>query len=151
MLLFQLHLHHDELGPLSCCLSSSSDLNSSTDSLGDVDEGHIQGTLCFSLFYNQLQSRLEVTVLEARGLATRTFRQCVDPFVHVRVLSVAAEDAAQQLNCVLQDWQTRPVKDSCNPTFGDEFSCTLTEEEVPKITVRLEVSFIRKWDSCLLQ
>lgn len=130
-------MHHDESGHY--CLSNSSDLASSTDSLGDVDEEHIQGTLRFSLFYDQLQSRLVVTVLEARGLAARTFSRRVDPFIHVRVLWVAKDNEEQQLSCVLHEWQTRPVKDNCNPEFGDEFSCTMTEEEVPRVTVRLEV------------
>lgn len=136
MLLFQ---HHDELGRLRGCLSSSSNLASSTDSLEDVDEEHIQGTLRFSLFYDQRQSSLVVTVLEARGLAARKFSQRVDPFVHVRVLWVEVEDEEQQLTCVLHEWQTRPVKNNCNPTFGDQFSCTVNKEEVPKVTVRLEV------------
>ncbi|XP_026783526.2 synaptotagmin-2 [Pangasianodon hypophthalmus] len=141
----QLYFHNDELEPLSCCLSSSSDLASSTDSLGDVDEEQIQGTLRFSLFYDQLQSRLVVTVLEARGLMARTFSQCVNPFVHVRVMWVEVEDEEQQLTCVLQEWQTRPVKDSYNPTFGDQFSCTVSEEEVPRVTVRLEVRDFDKY------
>ncbi|XP_047010937.1 synaptotagmin-2 [Ictalurus punctatus] len=142
---YQLYFHHDEVGSLSSCLYSSSDLANSTDSLEDVDEEHVQGTLRFSLFYDQLQSRLVVTVLEARDLAARTFSQHVDPFINVRVLWVAVEDEEQQLTCVLQEWQTRPVKDSCNPTFGDQFSCTVTEEEMPRVTVRLEVRDFDKY------
>ncbi|KAM9481255.1 synaptotagmin-2 [Clarias gariepinus] len=142
----QLCFHHDE-GSLS-----SSDLNSSTDSsLGDVDEEHVQGTLRFSLCYNQLQSKLVVTVLEARGLAGRPFRQCLDTIVHVRVLWVSMEDEKQQLTCVLQEWQTHPVKDSCNPKFGDRFSCTVTEEEVARVTLRLEVRDFDKYSRhCIL-
>ncbi|KAI5098221.1 synaptotagmin-1 isoform X1, partial [Silurus meridionalis] len=139
----QLYLLHDEERP--SYLNSSSDLAGSTDSLGNVDEEHIQGTLRFSLFYDQLQSRLVVTVLEARGLATRAFSQSVDPFVHVKVLWVAVEGKEQKQSCVLQEWQTRPVKDSCNPKFGDQFFCTVTKEDVPMITVRLEVRDFDKY------
>ncbi|XP_027017077.1 synaptotagmin-2 [Tachysurus fulvidraco] len=142
---YQLYFHQDELGPLRCCLSSNSDLASSTDSLWDVDKDHIQGTLRFSLLYDQLQSRLVVTVLEARGLTTHTFSQSVDHFVHVRVLCIAVEDEEQQFTCVLQEWQTHPIKNNCNPTFGDTFSCTVTEEEMPRFTVRLEVRHFDKY------
>lgn len=138
---YQMYFHHDKMGPF--CLSSSSELASSTDSLADVDQKHIQkhiqGTLRFSLFYDQLQSQLVVTVLEARGLAAQASSQCVHPFVHVRVLCLAVKDEDQQLTCVLQEWQTRPLKDSCSPTFGEMFSCTVTEEEMPRVTMRLEV------------
>lgn len=157
MLLFQLYSQHDQSEPSSRCLSSSSDLASSSDSLGDVDEEHIQGTLRFSLFYDQLYSRLVVTVLEARGLAAQTYSQCVVPFVRVRVLWAAVMNEEKQLTCVLEEWRTQPVKESCNPTFGDEFSCTVTEKEVPRVTVRLEVRKpavletrqSKVWDSCL--
>ncbi|XP_058243564.1 synaptotagmin-6 isoform X1 [Hemibagrus wyckioides] len=125
--------------------TTSSDLASSTDSLLDVDKEHIQGMLRFSLFYDQLQSQLVVTVLDARGLAARMFSQSVTPFVHVRVLCLAVEAEEQQLTCVLQEWQTRPVKDSCNPTFGERFSCTVTKEEMPRVTVRLEVRDFNKY------
>ncbi|KAI7802189.1 putative synaptotagmin-1 [Triplophysa rosa] len=91
---------------------------------------HAQGSLRFSLFYDKLQSRLVVTVLDAQYLAVRDFSRSVDPFVWVRLLS---------LQCVLHEWQTRLVKKSCSPVFGDQFSCTLDEEEVSRVTVRFEV------------
>uniref|UniRef100_W5LN42 C2 domain-containing protein n=1 Tax=Astyanax mexicanus TaxID=7994 RepID=W5LN42_ASTMX len=123
----------------SRCLSRSSDLASSMDSLGELDEERVQGTLRFSLFYDQLQSRLVVTVLEARGLAMREFSRSADPFVRLRLLWASKEDDEQRLSCVLQEWQTRLVKDSCNPMFGDQFSCILPEEDVSRVTVRMEV------------
>ncbi|XP_072551685.1 synaptotagmin-2 [Salminus brasiliensis] len=136
---YKLESRHDEAERLSRCLSRSSDLASSTDSLGEVDEERVQGTLRFSLFYDQLQSRLVVTVLEARDLAMREFSRSADPFVRLRLMWTSKEDDEQRLSCVLQEWQTRLVKDSCNPMFGDQFFCTLPEEDVPRVTVRLEV------------
>uniref|UniRef100_A0A3Q3LJ87 C2 domain-containing protein n=1 Tax=Labrus bergylta TaxID=56723 RepID=A0A3Q3LJ87_9LABR len=42
--------------------------------------------------------------------------------------------------CTLQEWRTRIVKGSCNPLFGDQFSCVLQEEkELNNINLRIEV------------
>ncbi|KAL6479123.1 hypothetical protein MHYP_G00125560 [Metynnis hypsauchen] len=142
---YKLESRQDEAERLSRCLSRSSDLASSMDSLGEPDEERIQGTLRFSLFYDQLQSRLVVTVLEARGLAARDFSRSADPFVCLRLLWAAREGDEQRLSCVLQEWQTRLVKDSCNPVFADQFSCTLAEEDVPRVTVRMEVRDFDKY------
>ncbi|XP_036441274.1 synaptotagmin-2 [Colossoma macropomum] len=142
---YKLESRQDEAERLSRCLSRSSDLASSMDSLGEPDEERVQGTLRFSLFYDQLQSRLVVTVLEARGLAARDFSRSADPFVRLRLLWAAREGDEQRLSCVLQEWQTRLVKDSCNPVFGDQFSCTLAEEDVSRVTVRMEVRDFDKY------
>lgn len=108
----------------------------------DPDEKHVQGSLRFSLFYDQLQSRLVVTVLDAQDLAVRDFSRSVDPFVWVRLLWAEREDKDQSsLQCVLHEWQTRLVKKSCGPVFGDQFSCALDEEEISRVTVRFEVSY----------
>lgn len=40
---------------------------------------------------------------------------------------------------VLQEWRTRIVKGSCNPLFGDQFSCVLQEEKLHHINLRMEV------------
>ncbi|XP_057204448.1 synaptotagmin-1 isoform X2 [Triplophysa rosa] len=122
--------------------SSYTNLGSSLDlaSKVDPDEEHAQGSLRFSLFYDKLQSRLVVTVLDAQYLAVRDFSRSVDPFVWVRLLWAEREDKDQSsLQCVLHEWQTRLVKKSCSPVFGDQFSCTLDEEEVSRVTVRFEV------------
>ncbi|XP_066541879.1 synaptotagmin-2 [Hoplias malabaricus] len=142
---YKLESRHDEAERLNRCLSRSSELANSTDSLGEVDEERVQGTLRFSLFYDKLQSRLVVTVLEARGLAARDFSRSADPFVRLRLLWASREEDEQRLNCVLQEWQTRLVKDSCNPMFGDQFCCTLAEEDVPRVTVRMEVRDFDKY------
>ncbi|KAI4875798.1 hypothetical protein NFI96_017135, partial [Prochilodus magdalenae] len=142
---YKLESRHDEAERLSRCLSRSSDLASSMDNLEELDEERVQGTLRFSLFYDQLQSRLVVTVLEARGLAAREFSRSADPFVRLRLLWAAREEDEQRLSCVLQEWQTRLVKDSCNPMFGDQFSCSLAEEDVPRVTVRMEVRDFDKY------
>lgn len=95
----------------------------------------IQGSLRFSILYDQPQSQLVLTVLEAQGLAARDSSRSADPFVFVRVLW----NTEQELVCVLQEWQTHLVKDSCSPMFGDQFICKLSKEEVPNVSLRLEV------------
>ncbi|XP_062860399.1 synaptotagmin-2 [Trichomycterus rosablanca] len=122
-------------------LLRSFDLGSSTDSLGEIPKEEIQGSLRFSLFYDQSQSQLVLTVLEAQDLVARESSGSVDPFVFVRVLW----DNEQELTGVLQEWQTHRVKNSCNPMFGDQFSCVLSEEDVPNVTVRLEVRDFKEY------
>lgn len=107
-------------------------------STADPDEEHVQGSLRFSLFYDPLQSRLAVTVLDAQDLAVRDFSDSVDPSVWVRLLWAEREEKSS-LQCVLHEWQTRVVKKSCSPVFGDQFSCDLDEDEVSRVTVRFEV------------
>ncbi|KAJ8343234.1 hypothetical protein SKAU_G00305630 [Synaphobranchus kaupii] len=125
---------------LSQCLSPGSP--------SQEEQTQAQGSLCFSLLYDQLQARLVVTVLEARGLPERRrFRGSVDPSVRVRLLWAGPKDTptSHQLKCVLREWQSRTVKDSANPTFGDQFSCSLPENDLPRVTVRLEVRDFNKY------
>ncbi|KAL4622819.1 hypothetical protein GN956_G19889 [Arapaima gigas] len=141
----------DEAQRLSRCLSDGSLLsnqsNGEVDSLAEDsgEEDRIRGSLRFSLFYDQINSRLVVTVLGAQGLPTRDFSHTVDPFVRVRLLwgALGEEDGEGPVDpavcCVLHEWQSHLVKGCSSPIFGDEFSCTLAEDEVPRVTVRLEV------------
>ncbi|XP_016120360.1 uncharacterized protein, partial [Sinocyclocheilus grahami] len=137
----KMEVHYEELSHRLSPGTSYTNLGSSLDlaSIADLEEENIQGSLRFSLFYDQLQSRLVVTVLDAQDLAVRDSSHSVDPFVWVRLLWAEREDEEQSsMQCVLDEWQTRLVKKSCSPVFGDQFSCTLAEEEVSKVTVRFE-------------
>uniref|UniRef100_A0A8C1I6Q3 C2 domain-containing protein n=1 Tax=Cyprinus carpio TaxID=7962 RepID=A0A8C1I6Q3_CYPCA len=143
-----MEVHYEELSHRLSPGTSYTNLGSSLDlaSIADLEEENIQGSLRFSLFYDQLQSRLVVTVLDAQDLAVRDFSHSVDPFVWVRLLWAEREDEEQSsMQCVLEEWQTRLVKKSCSPVFGDQFSCTLAEEEVSKVTVRFEVRDFDKY------
>ncbi|KAM3870257.1 synaptotagmin-2 [Diretmus argenteus] len=112
----------------------------------------VHGSLRFSLYYDQLQSSLVVTVLQARGLQGKNQSHSLQPFVRLRLMRAGpdgvevggvvdeeCEGAARGLWTVLQQWQTRIVKDSCNPLFGDQFSCILQEEQLHHMTLRMEV------------
>ncbi|XP_016391416.1 synaptotagmin-2-like [Sinocyclocheilus rhinocerous] len=144
----KMEVHYEELSHRLSPGTSYTNLGSSLDlaSIADLEEENIQGSLRFSLFYDQLQSRLVVTVLDAQDLAVRDSSHSVDPFVWVRLLWAEREDEEQSsMQCVLDEWQTRLVKKSCSPVFGDQFSCTLAEEEVSKVTVRFEVRDLDKY------
>ncbi|MBN3324037.1 SYT2 protein, partial [Atractosteus spatula] len=135
----------DEIEKLSRCLSPASSLSEQDsvdlDSMLEEEEQESpRGKLRFSLFYDRELSRLLVTVLSACELPARDFSQSVDPFVRVRVLAGPLSEQTG-LHCTLHEWETRLVKKSRNPSFGDQFSCSLTEEEVPNITIKLEAYF----------
>ncbi|XP_063053530.1 synaptotagmin-6 [Engraulis encrasicolus] len=189
-------------GRLSRCLSrcdsippsSPSILSCSLDSLGEEEqeeEEEVRGSLHFSLYYDQTQALLVVTVLEARDLPLRSYhhhqRRNLDPLVRVRLLwardnqedgdtDVEEEEedeeggeeeeeevqgkggsrrrkrrrkrsvrSGQHLQCVLKEWQSRPVRNSSSPAFGEQFSYTLPEDEVPHVTVKLEVQDYDKY------
>ncbi|XP_076848289.1 synaptotagmin-1 [Brachyhypopomus gauderio] len=142
---FKLEPRQDESVRLSRGLSRSPELASSTDSLGETAEERVQGCLRFTLLYDHVRSRLLITVLEAQELGAREFSRGADPFVRVRLLWASEEDEEQSLASVLHEWQTRLVKDSCDPVFGDQFSCALAEEDVPRVTVRFEVRDFNKY------
>ncbi|KAK6320223.1 hypothetical protein J4Q44_G00093300 [Coregonus suidteri] len=142
---FKVEKLHEEAQRLSRCLSMGSHVE--LPSLGNQLEEEVKGSLRFSLYYDQLQSRLVITVLEALVLPVRDFSRSVDPFVRVRLLWARHDDEEEEkgeqsspsLKCVLHEWQTHMVKDNSSPTFGDQFSCSLEEEDVPHTTVRFEV------------
>ncbi|XP_062403756.1 synaptotagmin-2 [Sardina pilchardus] len=172
---------HDQMRRLSRFLSQDSPPASvlsgsleSLEELGSEDEPQMRGSLRFSLYHDQLQGRLVVTVLEARQLPLREFSRSVDPFVRVRLLwakeahekgdteeeeeedeeerrattTTRKEKSAGSVRprqCVLHEWQSHLVKNSNSPAFGDQFSCSLAEEDVPRITVKLEVRDFDKY------
>ncbi|KAL2094096.1 hypothetical protein ACEWY4_011408 [Coilia grayii] len=172
----------EQVRRLSRCLSlcdsvpASLGRSGSLESLEDQEEEEeVRGSLRFSLYYDQTQALLVVTVLEARDLPLRDFSRSVDPFVRVRLLwardteggdaeeeeeEEEEEDegermrakrkkrsarSGQRLQCVLKEWQSRLVKGSSSPAFGDQFSRTLLEEELPHVTVKLEVQDFDKY------
>lgn len=100
----------------------------------------VQGSLLFSLYYDRVESQLVVTVLQAKGLQGQGPDQKLHPFVGVRLLWAGPEVEGRSLHRVQQEWQSRVVKDSLSPSFGDQFTFTLKQEkELAQHTVRLEV------------
>lgn len=140
-----------------CFSLASFPSSSSSQSDGEMGEKatsrKAEGSLRFSVFYDQLQNQLVVTVLQAEGLSQDRTTRGLQPFVKIRLMF--AESAANMeefdndereatppvLWTVLQEWKTRVVKGSCSPLFGDQFTCILQEEEdlLRHIQLRMEV------------
>ncbi|XP_034443898.1 synaptotagmin-2-like [Hippoglossus hippoglossus] len=135
----------------SRCLPQAS---GSSEAEGDEGEQlnvkQVDGSLRFSLYYDQPLSRLVVTVLQVEGLQELSQTCCLQPFVKLRLMWAGSEGVdvegggtSPALWTVLQEWQTRIVKDSCNPLYGDQFSCILQQDKdaLHHVSLRMEV-----WD-----
>ncbi|XP_041851935.1 synaptotagmin-5 [Melanotaenia boesemani] len=150
---------------LSRCLSEAS-FPSSECILADGEIGEqetmkkVNGSLRFSVYYDQLQSRLVVTVLQVEGLLVHSQTTSLQPFVKIRLMWTGSEGvevegskedegevAPPVLWTVLQEWHTRVVKGSCNPLYGDQFSCILEEDKdaLRHINLRMEVRDFDKY------
>lgn len=142
----------------SHCLSQASFLSSgSSQADGDIEEQvditKVDGSLRFSIYYDQLQSQLVITILQVEGLLEHNQMCSFQPFVKLRLMWAGSEgveveestdkegeETGSVLWTVLHEWQTRIVKRSCNPLFGDQFSCILREDkELRRIKLRMEV------------
>ncbi|KAF7245504.1 Synaptotagmin-6, partial [Varanus komodoensis] len=99
-----------------------------------------QGKLRFSLLYNKKHLELLLTVTGALGLP---IQQCRSTFVRVRLLSWAPQ--TPHLQHVVHEWRTQVVKNSSNPTFEDQFVCSLREAELTKSSIKLEVKLFDKY------
>ncbi|XP_028304991.1 synaptotagmin-2 [Gouania willdenowi] len=133
----------------SRCLSQDSNTSSGS---SQVDR-EVHGSLRYSLYYDQQQSSLVVTVLQVEGLLANRQTQSPKPFVRLRLMRVVSEEEGFRdgegdgmLWTVLHEWQTRTVKGSCNPLFGEQFSCILMEKDkLHHLNLRMEVGDFDKF------
>ncbi|XP_075898785.1 synaptotagmin-2 isoform X2 [Nelusetta ayraudi] len=131
---------------LSHCLSQGLVPPSSFNQTGITK---VDGSLRFSIYYEEPHSQLVVSVLQAEGLVESNLQA----FVKIILLwptarSVEIKDSVNKkdgetepvLWAVLHQWQTHIVKGSRNLLFGDQFSCILQEnEELHHISLKMEV------------
>uniref|UniRef100_UPI00398E9EE5 synaptotagmin-1 n=1 Tax=Pristiophorus japonicus TaxID=55135 RepID=UPI00398E9EE5 len=108
----------------------------SNDDLTTDLKDEVTGKLTFSLTYDKKQSKLQLTVSEASDLSARHFNQSADTFVRVKLFT-----SLPQYQCILHQWDTKIVKNTRNPTFGDQFTCSIEKNIRRKATLKLEV-----WD-----
>ncbi|XP_019732413.1 synaptotagmin-5-like, partial [Hippocampus comes] len=125
------------------------DILESTQEAGEVKM--IEGSLHYSLYYDAEQHHLVVTILEVEGLQQPRQISSLQLFVQLKLLWTGSqmdgpyieevdEGKPLTLRTVLQDWRTRIVKGTCNPLFGDQFTCLLHDEkELDHIDLRMEV------------
>lgn len=151
---------------LSQCYSLSSSVPSSASSQSDGEmgekagtSGKVDGSLRFSVFYDQEHAKLVVTVLKAEGLFQDRAVRSLQPFVKIRLMFAKSAGNMEEFDndeseatppvlwTVLQEWRTGVVKGTCNPFFGDQFTCFLQEEEglLHHITLRMEVRDYNKF------
>ncbi|XP_011474650.1 synaptotagmin-2-like [Oryzias latipes] len=144
---------------LSRCLSQTW-FSSSETSMSDVNfeeqktNKKVLGSLRFSVFFDRLESRLVICVLQAEGLSDSGEATSMQPFVKVRLMKAGLEGTAKRslkkergeespstLWAVLQEWDTRIVKGSDKALFGDEFSFILQETKniLHHLKLRMEV------------
>ncbi|NXK55279.1 SYT11 protein, partial [Chauna torquata] len=122
---------------LSCSITE--DLSSVSSDAGLLPGS--RGKLKFSLLYCRERCELLVSGLEAWGLPScgRT-----ESAVRVRLLQQVPA-RIPGLQCVVQEWQSRVVKNCSRPAFGDHFVCSLRDAEVEKSTLKLEVQRFDKY------
>ncbi|XP_008304728.1 synaptotagmin-2 [Stegastes partitus] len=146
---------------LSRCLSQASFPPSSQrdEDMGEQESiTKVDGVLRFSVYYDQLQSRLVVTVLQVDGLLQHSQTCSLQPFVKLRLMLAGSatvemegfkdeegEETPPVVWTVLQEWRTRIVKGSCSPLYGDQFSCILQEDELHHVNLRMEVKDFDKF------
>ncbi|XP_043915751.1 synaptotagmin-A-like [Protopterus annectens] len=113
------------------------------DTKAEQEESSI-GQLRFSLLYDKACTELVLTIIEATDLPGRDFSQSADPFVRVRLL---LEPPSQQSNIryILHEWQTKVVRNTKNPVFGDRFSCSIKKNQLKRIIIKLEVKDFDKY------
>nr|XP_061825271.1 synaptotagmin-5-like [Nerophis lumbriciformis]XP_061825272.1 synaptotagmin-5-like [Nerophis lumbriciformis] len=128
-------------------VSSESSLGSSQPAADNKGNGWLH----YSVYYDQQYRRLVVTVLEVEGLQQQNQISSLQLFVQLKLLwkgsdkrerciDDGVEGTPPPLCKVLQEWRTRTVKGTCNPLFGDQFSCILQDEkELDHINLRMEV------------
>ncbi|KAM9854198.1 synaptotagmin-2 isoform 1-T2 [Aulostomus maculatus] len=141
-----------EFRRLSCCLSQALFPDSGS-ILIDSDTGEqtnvkADGSLRFSIYYDQQRCRLVVTVLEVEVLQEQSHTGSLQLFVMLRLMWAGSDDHKDKegegtppaLCTVLQEWRSCTVKGSCKPLFGDQFSCILQDpKELHHIKLRMEV------------
>ncbi|XP_005988062.2 synaptotagmin-1 [Latimeria chalumnae] len=140
----------EEIEKLSLCLSPTPSIsdygsleNLDADSVIDAQES-FRGRVRFSLFFDRKQSQLTLTVIEAMALPSQDFSQSTDPFIKIKLLS-RFQSQQPPIQCVLHEWETKVVKNTRNPTFGDQFTCSIKENELKKTTVKFEVKDFDKY------
>ncbi|KAM8940459.1 synaptotagmin-A-like [Pelodytes ibericus] len=117
----------------------------STESLDDVisESDPLQGSrgkLKYSVFYNKKKTTLLVNVFEAMELPEHSR----DPFVKIKVLC-RVDDPKSMVHSVLHEWETSVVKNSRDPEFHEEFSCSLKDYQPTTITLKFEVKNFDKY------
>ncbi|XP_078270937.1 synaptotagmin-1 [Rhinoraja longicauda] len=106
----------------------------SNEDLVAESKDELTGKLRFSLSYDKKQSKLQLTVLQASNLPARHAKQSVDSFLRIKLFI-----SLPRYQCILQQWDTKIVKNTRNPCFGERFTCSVERNIRKKANLKLEV------------
>ncbi|XP_072447862.1 synaptotagmin-1 [Chiloscyllium punctatum] len=137
---YKVYKLQESLQKLSLYLQSSNPVDlkliQSNDDLVIDSKVELSGNLKFSLLYDKKQSKLQLTVKEASNLPARHFNQHNDFFIRIKLFT-----SLPRYQCILHQWDTKIVKNTINPSFGDQYTCYIEKTAFRKATLKLEV-----WD-----
>ncbi|XP_041053766.1 synaptotagmin-2 [Carcharodon carcharias] len=137
---YKVHKLQESIQKLSLYLQCSDPrdfkLIQSNDNLVIDSKIELSGNLKFSLSYDKKQSELQLTVIEASNLPARHVSQCADFFTRIKLFT-----SLPQYQCILHQSDTKIVKNTRNPLFGDQFTYFIEDDTYRKATLKLEV-----WD-----
>ncbi|XP_048401160.1 synaptotagmin-1 isoform X2 [Stegostoma tigrinum] len=135
---YRVYKLQESIQELSLYLQRSVDfkLIQSNDDLVVDSKVELSGNLKFSLLYNKKQSKLQLTVKEASNLPARHFNQHTNFFIRIKLFT-----SLPRYQCILHQWDTKIVKNTRSPSFGDQFTCFIEKTAYRKATLKLEV-----WD-----
>ncbi|XP_040184531.1 synaptotagmin-1-like isoform X2 [Rana temporaria] len=117
----------------------------STESLDDVCSDsdrprEPRGKLKFSINFNKKTMTLLLSVIEATDLPSYSR----DPFVRIRVFS-KIDEPQSNVQSVIQECETRVVKNSRNPVFDEDFTLSLQNYQLSNTSLKLEVKDFDKY------
>ncbi|XP_051885640.1 synaptotagmin-2 [Pristis pectinata] len=125
------------------CYPDGLKLIQSNEDLVAESKDELTGKLRFSLSYDKKQSKLQLTILQASNLPARHAKQSTDSFIRVKLLT-----SLPQYQCILHQWDTKIVKNTRYPCFGDHFTCSVERNVSKKATLKLEVWDFDKYSRC---
>ncbi|KAM4617970.1 synaptotagmin-6-like [Discoglossus pictus] len=139
----KIQLMQKEMEKLEVHLTPSSPSSESLDDVGSDSDQQLQrsrGQLKFSLLYSKKRLTVHLRVIEATGLP----KHSRDPFVKIKVFS-RAEEQQIAVQTLLQELETKVVKNSRDPLFDEEFFLPVKDTPLSRINLKFEVKDFDKY------
>ncbi|XP_059831895.1 synaptotagmin-1 isoform X3 [Hypanus sabinus] len=133
---YKVYKLQESIQKLNHYLQSSSDrlkLIQSNEDLVAESNYELTGKLKFSLSYDKIQSKLQLTILQAFNVPARHAKRTTDSFIRTKLFI-----SLLQYQCILHQWDTKIVKNTSYPCFGDHFTCSVESDVSKKATLKLQ-------------
>ncbi|XP_059831894.1 synaptotagmin-2 isoform X2 [Hypanus sabinus] len=143
---YKVYKLQESIQKLNHYLQSSSDrlkLIQSNEDLVAESNYELTGKLKFSLSYDKIQSKLQLTILQAFNVPARHAKRTTDSFIRTKLFI-----SLLQYQCILHQWDTKIVKNTSYPCFGDHFTCSVESDVSKKATLKLQVWDFDKYSRC---